>query len=323
MTAHTTEFERTFAVGEPADLRLENIRGSVDIEPGEPGTIAIRAVRRDSTGSAERTRVELTQDAEGRVHAVTRFDSGRLQRPCKVDYTVRVPRNTNLSLSLVASPAAVQGLHGRLRLRTVAGNLLLRQLSGRLSISSVSARVVAEDLSPEAVLDLSTVSGNLRLTAVGIPAVNASTVSGELSLAAPLGAGPHRFKSVSGNVRARLPAGGGCNLRINSLTGRLHTALPVRHQSIRAGRLAASLGRAGADGPEISLSSVSGGLWLLAGDEAGRAEPAAGFEAPELPAPPDWPEPPARPSAEQRRAILDGIARGQTSVEAALEQLMP
>jgi hypothetical protein len=39
----TETFEQTFQVVEPARLKLSNIRGSVVIQAGEPGTIHVHA----------------------------------------------------------------------------------------------------------------------------------------------------------------------------------------------------------------------------------------------------------------------------------------
>lgn len=308
---HTEPLERseTFSVGDAARLTLSNVRGQVDLQPGEAGVITVTAVKRDPDLAAATT-VELTQLPDGTVHIETRFPNrgrgwlalaGR-QRPSRVDYTVRVPAACSVELSVVECDTLVRGLTGDFNLHTVSGNLRLADLSGSLRVSAVSGAVFGERLTVPDTAHLSTVSGTITLAASHLPAVTATTVSGDLNLQTPLGVGPYKFNSVSGDVHLAVPAHTPCNLSLSSLSGRIHSTAGFRGPTLR---YAASAGRAAGEpaGPAIHLHSVSGDLWLL-GPEAAPATT----------------QPPA-PPAPHRRDLLERLARGELTAEAAMQAL--
>jgi hypothetical protein len=286
------ERSETFTVGEAARLKLTNIRGRVDIQPGDQGIIAITAVKHDD-GRAGRTEIELSQAADGTVSAVTRHEHNLLGwlalkgkgRPCRVDYVVRVPRQCSVDLSIVEGQAQLIGLTGDFETHTVSGDLRLADLSGSLRIHTVSGNVLGERLAATAPVHLSAVSGHITLVGSSLPAVSASTVSGDVSLDTDLAAGPYQFNSVSGDVRLSLPAGTRCAPSLHSLSGRIH-------------RLPAAPGEG--TGPSVHLHSVSGDLWLL--------EPGAATEAPSATQP-------------DRRDLLEQVSRGELSVEEAVNAL--
>jgi hypothetical protein len=336
MDNSTHEFQRSFEVGPRARLTLKNIRGRVDVRADQAGVISVTAVRHEKSGDARRTVVRLEQDDSGRVWAVTDFDSGWHGQPCRVDYSVRVPPECDLDLSLVSASGALQGLHGDLRLRTVSGGLLLRGLSGRLNLGTVSGSVTATGLHLDEALELDTVSGDVSLADSNLPGIHAKMVSGSLDAATPLGAGPYHFKSVSGDVRLLLPAPAGLSVRLTTLSGTVHSNLARSRQVKGPGRVEAHLGPTNDSDASVQMSSLSGSLWLLAEGGHGQAEalepamavgpqepmpmpmPAPGPYGPPRPPSPATPDSPAAPGP---RDILERVDRGELSVDEALEAL--
>ncbi|MBL6981300.1 MAG: hypothetical protein ISR58_08925, partial [Anaerolineales bacterium] len=49
--------ERSFSVDSPARLKLSNIRGTVNISPGDEDAISVTAVKHLNSGNADRTEV--------------------------------------------------------------------------------------------------------------------------------------------------------------------------------------------------------------------------------------------------------------------------
>ena len=161
--------EREFTVTVPARLRVANIRGSVDVQPGEDGVVRISAVKRLDTGDPDRTEIEIGQEEDGRVTVKTRFKGGgwrssRQCRPCKVDYIVRVPRACALKVGCVSSRALVQGLEGEFDVETVSGRVILKDLSGEVKATSVSGGIFGERVS--APMTFESVSGKVFLTSL-------------------------------------------------------------------------------------------------------------------------------------------------------------
>ena len=85
-------------------------------------------------------------------------------------------------------------------------------------------------------------------------------MSGDLLLETPLGEGPYRFKTMSGDVRLVLPPETGCSIGFSSMSGRLKTSLPVvRSQRQRRHWHAELQG----GGPEVRFNSMSGSLSVM------------------------------------------------------------
>ncbi len=253
--------EREFAVVVPARLTVTNIRGAVDVQPGDDGVVTITAVKHLDTGDPDRTMIKIRQAGDGSVTVETRFRNGNSRgrrRPCKVDYTVRLPRACVLGVRCVSSSTLLQGLEGEFDLETVSGPVSLEDISGEIKVTSVSGDIIGERLSGP--MKIESVSGEVRLTESHLSAITGSSVSGDLVLQTVLGAGPYGFETVSGDVRLALPPGAGCTVEMKSLSGRLKTSLPVTRSQRRRWKLHADLQ---GGGPKVRFSSVSGNLSVM------------------------------------------------------------
>jgi hypothetical protein len=303
MSAQTIEKE--FSVSSTPRLRLENIRGSVEIIPGEDGVVKVKAVKHLHTGDPDHTTMDVNQADEGTVRVITRFDEKGfgflgLRRPCRVDYNVSVPSRCSLKLSGVTNSTSVRGISGEIELTSVSGPLDLGDLSGPLEISTVSGKVRGQNLVGS--LRLKTVSGNADLDDSRLESVICSTVSGAIRLHTPLEDGPYQFDSVSGGIHLRLPAAKGITVHSQTFTGRLVTGLPITQKSIRTGSKWVQILDGGI---EIRHNSLSGNLHIsLTGEQniEGRS-------------------PSNQAHALDRVAVLDQIERGEISVEDALKIL--
>lgn len=256
--------ERKFDIATPACLTIANIRGSVDVRPGNDGVVSVTAVKHLETGDPERTEIKIRQKGDGSVRIKTVFEKSSWplsthRHPCKVDYIVRVPRACALKVECVSSRTAVQGLEGEFDLETVSGRVTLRDLSGRIKATSVSGKIFGERLSGSTVFE--SVSGQVFLTKSHVPIIIGSSVSGDLALETPLSEGPYRFKTVSGDVKMILPSEASrCTVEFSSVSGRLKTSLPTVRSQRRRHRWHAELQ---GGGPEVRFSSISGNLTVM------------------------------------------------------------
>jgi len=295
-------FEKTFPVSAPARLKLDNIRGSVEILPGADDAISVTAVKRPGSGDLARTEIEMLQEQDGTVRVSTRFPDGGWtwlfgSHPCCVDYIVRTPRQCSLDLNGVSNSLEVGDINGEFHVTSVSGEVALRDLEGDLRLHTVSGRAHGERLIGR--LDLDSVSGDLDFSACSLPAVAAKTVSGNLSLQTSLGDGPYAFNTVSGAVRLALPGEARCTVELNSLSGQIVTAFPVSSYAQAGGIHTVALQGGGVP---LTMHSVSGSLSL---DREGGDPVTAGVGL----------------SAEERRALLERLERGEVTVEEALAQL--
>lgn len=309
------EINRSFAVSGTARLTVRNVDGTIDIAAGEADVVSVQAFKHPGPG-ANQTEIEITQDADGRVTVATHYLEDLIARlfhprhhgPARVDFIIRLPKACKLDVAFVSGSARLQGLQGEFVLTAVSGPIDLEDLAGRLQINTVSGPVTAAHIRLDSGLQLETVSGDAIFAASYVPAISANSVSGQVRLQTELGAGPYHFRSVSGDVWLAVPTGTNCRVDMLSLSGRLRASLPASRHNLNGGSTRLEFGSAGS-GPEVRFHSVSGDLYLVTpqGETAASAQPSAGAA-----------EPPAAATAPDRLAILERIARGELTVDEAV-----
>jgi DUF4097 and DUF4098 domain-containing protein YvlB len=272
--------EKNFTVASPARLNLSNIRGSVEIRPGEEGAIHVTATKSISTGDAQRTEIELTQETDGTVVVSTRFPEGAWSWlygsfPCPVDYVVQAPRKCILKINVVSSEILSEGFDGEFSFQSVSGEVTLRTLSGPVRVNTVSGNVELAELTGDLRLNtvsgkvsgkhirgavhLDTVSGKISLEESNLTSIQASTVSGAMVYQTAFGEGPYRFNSVSGDVELLVPAETRCTAEMHAVSGKLTTKIPAASTSRQNGTQTMEVQGGGV---KVTLQSISGNLSL-------------------------------------------------------------
>jgi hypothetical protein len=299
--------ERSFEVGSPARVKLGNIRGEIDIQSGEDGLVSITAIKHLDSGDEQSTQIKIDQEEDGRVIVKTEFANSienlfGLRKPCKVDYTVRLPKVCELNVSGVSCTISVEGLDGSISISTVSGDLKAQNLSGKLKFSAVSGSITAEGLQGE--LDANGVSGSLRIVESKLAKAFAKTVSGKTVLQTPLSEGPYSFKGVSGKTVLVIPEDAACTARFHSVSGRMRTSLPITRDN-RAGSRGSVEIQGG--GVEVSCKSVSGAFRIVKAENETIKEEIVQVENPE-------------PKVD-RMEVLQKIERGEISVDEGLKEM--
>jgi DUF4097 and DUF4098 domain-containing protein YvlB len=272
------KFEQVFMVTQPARLVVSNIRGSIRLQSGEDGQVRVESLKQTSSGDAARTEIELKQEEDGTVNVKTRYPDMSLgwlsgSQPCKVDYVITAPRQTQLKVNGVSSDASAKGFEGEASFNLVSGNLNLSDLNGELTVNMVSGNVALEQVTGRMKLHtvsgdiegrktsgnahVDTVSGNVHLGESSLPSMEAESVSGNLDLQTALGEGPYRFHSVSGDVHLNVAPDTHCSAEVHSISGRVSTNLPQSSSVRDHGK---HLVEIGGGGVKVILNSVSGDL---------------------------------------------------------------
>jgi DUF4097 and DUF4098 domain-containing protein YvlB len=297
-------FEKSFQVTHSAKLNLSNICGSVEIYSGDGDTIQVKAIKNGHTGDGKRTQIEILQEVDGTVKAVTHFPDGGwswlfLSRPCEVDYVVKVPHQCSLIVKTVSSTVSASDVDGTCNVKSVSGDITLHNQTGSMVIHTISGEINGEHVIGP--VDLNTISGDVRLKDSRLSSIHARTVSGTLEIHTPLIDGPYQFKSISGDVHLVVPPETRCTVDLHSISGELSSAFPVLGFSQDHGNQTMNVQGGGIN---VTLNSVSGSLTL---DSDGKILP--------IPATPDL------ASAEERRTVLEGISRGEMTLEEGLTRL--
>lgn len=305
MTEETQE--RTFSVPSPARLELNNIHGSVDIQSGDEGIIRVTAVKHLDSGDPQRTQIEMDQAKDGSLKVQTHYpeNAGWLfnnSRPCKVDYSVRIPSSCSLIVSVVTCSVHISGVSEHISVKTVSGPMDLSDIDGNLKVRTVSGKIKAETLSGS--LQVDTVSGTIQILKSNLERVTTSTISGNLLLETNLDSGPYQIKSLSGNAILKFPQNASCTIHSSSISSKVINSPQSNRGYGRRGRKIIKNG----GGTMIHHRSISGNLHVDSGQ--------ASSEESNIPD-----EVSIRTSPSNRQEILDRIEAGKLSTEDALQML--
>src|SRR3990172_3671802 len=293
----TDPVDLKFQVSSPANLKLNNVSGSVIIQAAEEEVIHIFAIKQPGSGDMDQTSVECTQSDDGTVSVAKKFQDHALNllrgmTICDVDYLVKVPKQTNMNIKVVRSEVKVSESTGNSEFKTVSGDIHLDSISGKINIESVSGDIVGNDLT--GTLLSKTVSGDINLSNADLDQVKFHSTSGDLILDTKLGEGPFQFNTVSGDVILKLSQMVDAEMTLKSLSGSLCTNLPVQRSNQSNGRQSVIFGQGGA---QVTMNSVSGDLSVSSSEGIQRKSPANISD------------------------IISKIDNGDLTVEQALEQL--
>ena len=299
----TERQEHEFKVGSPTELLAKNIRGDVQIVPGADGLIKVEVITYPDDGNASDTRIELTQDAGGRVRAEVTVPDKIFgsRRPLRVDFRIEAPAHTDIKAKLVSGSVHARGFTGRADLGTVSGSISAEDLAGRLDLDAVSGKITGRRLKGET--SISAVSGKVILHGCDFPALNLSTVSGKAEVETHFGEGPYKLSAVSGSLLLVVPEGSSCRVDASAVSGKFYTDLDIAHSSVSKRRWQVQIGEGG---PEVRVKTVSGRMQLLSSFEARGRVPGVVVQ-----------------SRQDRKEILNRLSGGQISVEEAMRELAP
>ena len=208
---------RSFNAQKPADpagtVEVVNVEGAIEISGWDQpsvdvsGTIGDKVERVDVTSSANHTTVRVVLPSGSSWNGDS---SAKLK--------IRVPQKSALEVSLVSADLRVSGVSGNQHLQTVSGDIE-GEAGGDLQVSTVSGDVrLATHNSHNA--QIKTVSGDIHLNGAD-GTVQVNSVSGDATLSLGTVSRAH-FESVSGGISvtsAALAASG--QLEANSVSGDL------------------------------------------------------------------------------------------------------
>jgi DUF4097 and DUF4098 domain-containing protein YvlB len=176
-----------FETGATPEVSLSAVNGSIQVEAVEGQTVSVEARRED--GADVKPFLDVEHDGDEVSVAVCCGPCGeqrasRCDNPVPVHLVVKLPRGSELEVSAVGAPVKVVGVTGSLEVNTVNGDVSLLGSRGHVEVATVGGSV---DLRPD----------DINNTEV-------STVSGNVKLKLPKGAGANvEFSSVGGSFNGR------------------------------------------------------------------------------------------------------------------------
>ena len=238
---------------------LNNVNGSVTIDPSSDNSIHVRAEKiphRD--GDIRDVRFVVVQmGGDIRICALTkdgdycdedgfhsenhdRSDRDR-DRNVEVKFTIRVPRNTRVGASTVNGSMSVRGVGSQVRATTVNGGVEVRDAGGEVRAT--------------------TVNGNVNVSTSAGP-VNATTVNGNISarMTSFSRDGDMKFNTVNGTISVETPSSIDANVSMHTMFGGIMSDFPVQLSGKFGPRHAE--GTIGRGGRRISMNTVNGSVEL-------------------------------------------------------------
>jgi DUF4097 and DUF4098 domain-containing protein YvlB len=309
--------EQKFQVEGTPTVRVENINGTITVQPGSSGEVDVQAIKRGS----QNLPVEIFQEEDGTIVASAKPTKSTLSfldfglKKGDVEFNLTVPAETNLVVKTVNCKTDVNGINGEMTLGTVNGSISVNDVSGKLKLDSVNGSISGSKVAGEAVMK--SVNGKIIITESDLPALTAGTVSGNIQIDTPIGAGPYTLKTVSGNVKIKSEGSLKGRVHFKSVNGQVR----VNNKRVATnGSMPGVSGRKvfefGENGPEIHFKSVSGSLDFLTDSvEDIKMFASADVETVD-------PEPTLEPASDQDlMSVLDQISSGELSVDEGISKL--
>jgi Putative adhesin len=255
---------------------IDNVAGSIDIQGWDKSEVAVTGtVGKDVdhvevTNGADRTsiRVVLIKDHH--------WGSGR---DSSANLVIHVPAGSSIGVTLVSADLKVSAVQGDFKAQTVSGNIS-GEVGGNVRANAVSGdihlvagaakNIEAKSISGDVVLtggnadtEVTTVSGNAKLTLGTVPRARFRTVSGDFT--ANMAAAPGVMvdaESISGNVVLDFASAPAADFDVQTLSGDINNCFgpkPVRPQYGPGNRLMFKTG----DG-RVRVTTKSGDVRLCA-----------------------------------------------------------
>lgn len=326
--ASSEALEQTFTVTGMPRVTVKNVSGETRIAAGDAGQVFVRALKRVSGWSEDRSRrllenVEVRMEQKGdeiwiepRLFEQERgwlelFRGGRVS----VDLDIRVPREAQLDATTVSGELSVAGTRGAVELRSVSGEIAVSDVQGPMRVRSVSGAVVVTGYAGQ--LEANTVSGEVTVDGSRVRSPDVVTVSGDVDIDAvvtPTDAPEGRVRTVSGDVELCL-AGSDAEIEFHTTSGDAEADAPAR--ILKEGRRDRRIVIGNGSG-RVRVKTISGDLCCRCAD-GGAAPPRPSVDEEEaIP----MVAPAAPPSSSDvAREVLARVARGELSVDEAAAAL--
>jgi hypothetical protein len=232
----TERFSRSSRLDANGAFDLTNLSGNIVITAGSGRDVVVEAVKRVQRPNPNAARallqmidIQVVEEAN-RVEIRTVYPRPR-NFPGSVDYTITVPADANVTVKATTGSIRATGIRVD-GLKTISGDIELVDASAVpfATASAVSGDITVRGLKASAI-QLTTVSGNLRVDNSQSDRLMARAVSGNIDYAGDLArSGRYEFISHSGDVRLALSGATGFEVQANSFSGTVQSDFPINRR---------------------------------------------------------------------------------------------
>src|SRR4051812_32245812 len=132
----TEHVSRTIEMSPGGSLRLKSFSGRVTITATDRPEVVIDAVRRAPRDRLDRVKLDIHTNGPNVVVINANRDEGSWfslmgeNRVVATDFDIKVPRRTNLELSVFSAPVTVEGVEGSHKVHSFSSRLSLSEVAG-------------------------------------------------------------------------------------------------------------------------------------------------------------------------------------------------
>lgn len=211
-------------------VAVENIQGEVSVEGWDRAEVEITAAKIGSGQGDNLEGVRVVTEIGDRSLKFRTVYPPHLEKPVRVNYCLRVPRQVRLS--------SLRTLEGNIAVHDVEGSVDARTLSGNIEQMDVTGRVVARALTGSILVSLR---------------------------ALPVGTAPLLLDTVNGNVVLLLPPRANADLELTTVAGTVEGNYAFQISSIPGDSTRRT--RVGLGGVTVSLRTVRGSIRVAERDD--------------------------------------------------------
>jgi hypothetical protein len=210
-------FERSWPASAFADVEIKIARGRVVVHGGEGREIRLRARLGAGVEALEVRRADqwVAFAVEAPIEGPTDDMASELE--------VWLPAASTLDVAAPAADVEIEGVAGKVAVRTLSGALVLRGAPSDVFAQSTSGAFALDVVSP--LVMVKNVAGAVRI-AGAIEELRVETVSGRLDLEAAVGDEAH-LATAEGEIEVRGEIGEVARLRVETLNGIARLRLPA------------------------------------------------------------------------------------------------
>ena len=294
-------FDRTLSVSGPIRLELTNTSGDVSITGGADGKVHVHADAHASGMGFESPEKRLNDllanpPVEQRGNTIHVGEEMRHMQNVSVNYTIEVPRDTEVASSVLSGAQTIQGVRGPVKAEAASGSIRVSHVERQTQLSALSGSIradnIGEDLranSASGTVTVSYIKGDVRISALSgstqilkpggrveastangsvdvegaTSDVKAHAASGRVNVQGNPGANSYwDLKTASGTVQLEVPANASFHLAAEAVSGEIKTDMPIMVEEQGKHSLRAHVGSG--NGGRVEVHTVSGEIRLRA-----------------------------------------------------------
>ncbi len=237
-------FSRTMNVTGPIRLEVTNPAGDIVINGSTDGKVRVKADIRASGFSFINPQKQIDElvasppvEQKGDTIRIGK-DLAHL-RNITVSYTIEVPRETEVSTTVVSGSQTIRGVRGPVKVTAVSGSIHVEQIDHYAHLSTVSGSIDANDMGDDVRassasgnvtvsnvkgdVDINVLSGATQVTKLG-GRVEATTASGSIDVQGARS--DVKIRAASGSVIVQGDPGANSYWNLHTVSGAVHLSVP-------------------------------------------------------------------------------------------------